>query len=404
VTKQEKVGRQQKPAPRGAFDLGALAKELSVDGVRAMLAVNSAPIGYLSTGLGLLDASLGGRGFPWGQMIHVWGDPGTGKSALGYKAIATFQALVPDGVAILADAEHAYNSLFASRIGVDERRILQIEAKTGEQYMVALGAAISKASAALGPCKVLAVLDSVANLIPREVMELEVDEKGSQASRARMLTQRIYPLRDAVVTGGATLLLLNQVRKQLNVMFGSPDHPPGGMAMEHAIDMSVRFSHRGKIIRAEGADPEGSKVATKVDKSRSCYPFRQAAFSVYFWGHVSDEEHYASALHDYDIITTDVPKEKREKGKKKDPEAEAKKKGASHYYFHGKHLGYGEGATNKAIATDPVLREELLVLLTAAMNPSAPRASFSSEFALPPPGAEQHFEQGTSPGENGGAA
>ena len=90
------------------FGKGSIMK---LDGA-THLDVPAIPTGSLS-----LDAALGIGGFPRGRIVEVYGQESSGKTTLTLSVISQVQK--QGGVAAFIDAEHAFDSNYAKRVGVN---------------------------------------------------------------------------------------------------------------------------------------------------------------------------------------------------------------------------------------------------------------------------------------------
>ena len=75
---------------------------------------------FVDTGTMLLNMILSNNpngGWPCGRIVEVFGKESTGKSTLGYVAMASAQAA--GGIAIYADIEKTGNKSFMKLLGID---------------------------------------------------------------------------------------------------------------------------------------------------------------------------------------------------------------------------------------------------------------------------------------------
>jgi recombination protein RecA len=85
------------------------------------------------------------------------------------------------------------------------------------------------------------VLDSVANLVPSRVMENGAD-KETVAELARVLSRTMGKLLSYAASNNVLVILINQLREKVGVMFGSPDTMPGGKALKHACSCILKVT------------------------------------------------------------------------------------------------------------------------------------------------------------------
>ncbi|MBI3333840.1 MAG: hypothetical protein HYZ93_07110, partial [Candidatus Omnitrophica bacterium] len=87
----------------------------------------------LPTGSVALDLALGVGGIPRGRVTEIFGPESSGKTTLTLSVIAQTQSR--GGVAAFIDAEHAFDSGYAKRIGVNTDELLVSQPDTGEQAL-----------------------------------------------------------------------------------------------------------------------------------------------------------------------------------------------------------------------------------------------------------------------------
>ena len=87
----------------------------------------------ISTGSLALDKALGIGGLPRVRVVEIFGPEASGKTTLALHAVA--EAQHRDGIAAFIDAEHALDTVYAKKLGVDCDELLVSQPDTGEQAL-----------------------------------------------------------------------------------------------------------------------------------------------------------------------------------------------------------------------------------------------------------------------------
>jgi recombination protein RecA len=191
----------------------------------------------LSTGILVLDRILGG-GLPFGRSIEWYGPLSSAKSLAVWTTIAEAQRR---GMACaLADTEKSFDPKFARHLGVDVKSLYMIgDLEKGEDIVDYIEILIRSGSFGL------VAIDSVDALVP----QAEIDKSATENTMGRkgQLTSRMMRKLTAANQGNCILLLTNQVRDQIGIMFGNPEKPGGGRAIGHYASQRVEFRQGEKI-------------------------------------------------------------------------------------------------------------------------------------------------------------
>jgi recombination protein RecA len=289
----------------------------------------------ISTGSIGLDVALGIGGLPKGRVVEIYGPESSGKTTLAIHVIA--EAQKKGGMCAFIDAEHAFDSTYAQKLGVDIDNLLISQPDYGEQALEIADRLIL--SGALD----VVVIDSVAALVPKGELEGEMGD-SKMGLQARLMSQALRKLTATINKTNTVCIFINQLREKIGVMFGNPETTTGGNALKFYA--SVRLDIRRLAQIKDGDEVIGNHIKVKVVKNKVAPPFRQAEFDIVYGEGISKVG---------EIIDMGV-------------ELGVVQKSGSWFSYNGDKLGQGRESVKTLLIDNPAMAEELEAKIRAKIK------------------------------------
>ena len=308
---------------------------------REKVRVEAVPTGAIN-----LDAAIGVGGIPRGRVTEIYGPESSGKTTLCLHVVANAQKM--GGVAAFIDAEHALDTEYARKLGVDVESLLISQPDTGEQ--------------ALEICEILVrsgavdivVIDSVAALVPKA--EIEGDMGDSHVGlQARLMSQALRKLTGAIARSKTIVIFINQLREKIGVMFGNPETTTGGKALKFYASVRLDIRRIGPVKDKE--EVVGSHVRVKVVKNKVAPPFKQAEFDIMYSEGIS-----------HTSLLVDIGSE-----------ANIIEKSGAWYSYNGQKIGQGRENAKMYLKDNPAMMAEIEEKVKVVLGISGDQGALPAE-------------------------
>jgi recombination protein RecA len=253
-------------SPKKTSELQTLLAQIHKEkGEKVVIKGNEQPVvARLPTGVFEFDFATGG-GFPRGRYSIVYGPESSGKTNICYKAARNAQQLPePCNKVVWVDLEGTFDPDWCRQFGVDPEQIVLVKPSYGEEAVDLIDALVRADDVAL------LVVDSLATVISTKEIEQSAEkfDVGTAAILVkRMCNKLVLALSEEGKRGhNPAVVLINQTRFKIGVMFGDPETMPGGQTMKFLSSLTVRLYGKNKIAKEVNPEVPAFKETNMVIK------------------------------------------------------------------------------------------------------------------------------------------
>ena len=219
-------------------------------------------------------------GIPLGSITELYGGESAGKTTTSLDIVANAQKLYPDRDVIFIDVEGTFDSRWADTLGVDiaNLKYMSPREETAEQIFQMVIDLLSDADTDIS----LIVIDSLAPMISQQAYEKDMEGStyGGISKPLTLFSNKVAPI---LRKKNCALIALNQVRDDMNSMYGGTT-TPGGRAWKHVCSVRLEcrrsdyFDSNGNVVSTTVENPAGHFVKLRVAKTKICRPDRKVGF------------------------------------------------------------------------------------------------------------------------------
>ena len=239
---------------------------------------------WISTGVKGLDYIISNRrpgGVAEGRIIEIQGPPSIGKTHLAYEIVKQAQKI--GGIGAYFDAEFATSIEDLMERGMDKKRTVIYNLQCMEDIFQETEKLITLTRTMKNNVPLVVVWDSLAAMVPKAELEGSY-EQNTIGLAARTISKGLRKIAGVIANKNVTLVVINQQRTKIGVMYGDPTTTTGGNAMNYYASTRLKLSAGQQIKKTvEGKEIViGINVTAKTIKNKVARPFREVDFEIHF--------------------------------------------------------------------------------------------------------------------------
>jgi len=245
-------------------------------------------LGFVSTGSYALNKVISGdytKGIPVGMITQFHGEASTAKTVFATHILK--EAQEKGYYTMLVDSENAYNPEFAKHLGLDPEKLIYAAPETLEECFQVIEDTIVTIREADKDTPIVVAYDSIAVSPSKVEYEAENYEAHNMqgAIRAKSTGACLRKINPLMRKHKVALVIINQIRNKVGVMYGSPDTmAAGGKSLEYYLGVNLKCisNKTSDLIRDEHKRVIGIKGTLRNTKNKVSVPFRECEFELMY--------------------------------------------------------------------------------------------------------------------------
>ena len=258
---------------------------------------------YLSTQSLALDLALNMPGIPVGRLTVIRGWESSGKTSLITHLLA--ETVNRGGIAILLDAEFAFDESRAARLGLNRDDLLLAQPQTLEAAIRLIENSIKAVREESPDTLATIVWDSVGGTQTTAESEGDFGDSKAIGSHAKIMSAALRRIMPLVAKENIVLVIVNQNKEIVDTgMFSGSAGESSTMVAKRPLQFhasTIIDMKKGQELRMKQADRDspayGIMARVKITKNKCSNPFGKAEIRVTFdSGFDDDYAHFQAAV------------------------------------------------------------------------------------------------------------